>query len=357
MGRRILITRLSWFLSHRLARRLESDPDVEYILGVDADEPRGDLERTEFLKADIRRPVMLKIIEATGIDTVIHCGLYSTPEEARGRSAMHDLNVIGAMQLMAACQRSESVKRVIIRSSTAVYGAEANDPAVFTEEMGRATSRDPFGRDCVEMEAYVRELRRRRRDIDLTLFRFANILGPTADTPLAQYLRMPVVPTVLGFDPRLQFMHEDDAVDLLTRAVDEPVVGTYNAAGDGVLFLSQAIRIGRRFELPLPMPVLNMSGPVVKMLGKGLQVPPHIIRLIQWGRVADTRRLISEFGFNPKHSTRDVVREFYAEERLRKVSAQPTEQRWERDLHDFLTRKGQERFLARARLTRQDADA
>jgi UDP-glucose 4-epimerase len=167
---------------------------------------------------------------------------------------------------------------------------------------------------------------------------------------------MPVVPTVLGFDPRLQFMHEDDAVELLMRAVREPVVGTYNATGDGVLFLSQVLRMGRRFQLPLPMPVLNMSGPVVKVLGRGLQVPPHVARLLQWGRVADNARLRSEFGFTPKYTTRDVVREFFAEERLRKVAAPPSEQKWERDLHEFLTRKGQERFLARARLSRPTTD-
>jgi UDP-glucose 4-epimerase len=356
MGQRVLITRISWFLAHRIARRLEDDPNVEYILGVDIEEPRGDLDRTEFLKADFRRAVMLKILDATGIDTVVHCGLYSTPEEARGRSAMHDLNVIGAMQLLGACQKAETVKRVVVRSSTAVYGAESNDPAAFSEEMGRSSARDPFGRDCVEMEAYVREFRRRRREVDLTVFRFANILGPRSDTPLAQYLRMPVVPTVLGFDPRLQFMHEDDAVDLMLRAVRDPVVGTYNATGDGVLYLSQVLRIGRRVELPLPMPILNMSAALVSLLGRGLVVPPHILRLLQWGRVADNARLTGEFGFTPKYTSSDVVREFYADERLRRVAAAPAEQRWERELHEFLTRKGQERFLARARSTRLDGE-
>lgn len=357
MGRRVLITRISWFLSHRLARLLEEDPEIEYVLGIDTEEPRGDLERTEYLRADIRRPVLLKILEATGIDTVIHLGLYSTPGEAGGRGAMHDLNVIGPMQVLAACQKSESVKRVIIRSTTAVYGAEPTDPAVFTEEMARSSYRsDPFGRDAAEMESYARDLARRRPDIDLTLFRFANIIGPGSDTPLARYLTMPVVPTVLGFDPRLQFLHEDDATALLARAVSDGTVGTYNATADGVLYLSQVLRMGGRLELPIPEPLLNLSGPVVELVGRGLQVPPHILRLIQWGRIADNRRLKEEFGFMPKYATRDAVREFYAERRLRRLT-QPSAERWERDLHEFLTRKGRERFMERVRASRgEEAD-
>lgn len=345
MGRRVLITRLSWFLGHQLARRLEASPDVEYIVGIDQEPPRGDLDRTEYVKADIRRPMLLKIIEATGIDTVVHLGLYSTPDEAGGRGAMHDYNVIGPMNLFAACQRSDTVKRVIVRSSTAVYGARANDPAVFTEEMTRAGRTDPFGRDSGEMEAYARELARRRPDIEMVLFRFANIIGPASDTPLAKYLTMGVVPTVLGYDPRLQFLHEEDAADLLMKAVLDPVVGTYNATGAGVLYLSQVIRMGGRIELPLPMSLLNLASPVVSLLGRDLQIPPHIIRLLQWGRIADNRRLREVFGFEPRFSTKDAVREFYAERRLRRFTSEGRTEPWERDLHDFITRKGQERFL------------
>jgi UDP-glucose 4-epimerase len=343
------MTRIGWFLSHRLALRLEQDPEVEYILGIDLDQPRGDLQRTEYLRADIRKPVLLKILESTGIDTVVHLGLYSTPGEAGGRGAMHDLNVIGAMQLFAACQRAESVKQVIVRSSTAVYGAESNDPAVFTEDMMRAARTDPFGRDSQEIESYARELSRRRPELDMTTFRFANILGPGADTPLANYLTMPVIPTVLGFDPRLQFIHEDDASDLLVRAIERPVRGVFNASGDGVMYLSQVIRQGGRVEVPLPTPVLKLAAPLFRFAGRSVKIPPHVINLLHWGRVADTTRLRKVFGFEPRRTTRDAVREFYAERRLRRVTRTQQAQTWERELHEFLTRKGQERFLARSR--------
>ncbi len=346
MGRRVLITRLSWFLSHRLAKWLEADPGVEYILGIDTAPPRGELERTEYLKADIRRPGLLKVLDAAEIDTVYHLGLYSSPEEAAGRGAMHDLNVIGPMHLFAACQRSETVRRVVVRSSTAVYGAEPDDPSLFTEQMGGSGRADPFGRDVIEMEAYARDLGRRRPDLELTILRFANILGPHSDTPLARYLSMPVVPTVLGYDPRLQFIHEDDAVELLVRAGQDAITGTYNAAGEGVVYLSQALRRGGRLGVPVPGPLLQLWSPLLRLTGGGLQVPPHVIRLLRWGRVADTTRLTQKWGFKPRYSTGDAVREFFAERRLRRVVSPGPERAWDRELHEFLVQKRHERLSA-----------
>src|SRR5688500_10963709 len=190
MYRRVCIVRLGWFLGSRLAQRLEAHPDVEYVCGIDLTPPPVDVEPTEFIRADIRRPVILKILEAARIDTVVHLGLWSAPREAGGRAAMHDLNVIGAMQVFAACQRSSTVTKLVVRSSTAVYGADAADPAIFTEDMHRSTPRDPFGRDCAEREDYLGATRRRRPDLGISVLRFANILGPDSDTPLSEYLSM-----------------------------------------------------------------------------------------------------------------------------------------------------------------------
>lgn len=350
MGKRILITRLGWFLGYSLAQQLERLDDVEYVLGLDSIEPPVTFGRTEFLKADMRKPVFAKILEATGIDTVIHLGLWSTPSEAGGRGAMHDLNVIGAMQLFAACQRSSAVKQVIIRSSTAVYGSGSDDPAVFTEDMMRSERADPFGRDCQEMEAYARDLSRRRPDVSMTTFRFANILGPAADTPLANYLTMPIVPTALGFDPRLQFIHSEDATDLMVQAVQDPVEGIFNASADGVMYLSQVIRQGGRIPLGLPRPTLKLLAPALRMIGSASTIPPHVSRLINWGRVADNERMRRVFKFTPRYSTADAVREFYADRRLRRIAARDSRVHgWEREMNAFIAKKGRERFKSRLR--------
>src|ERR687895_2948836 len=136
MGQRVLITGISGHLAGRLARRLEGDADVDYVVGVDLEQPGVDLERTEYVRADIRNPLVVKVLQTTEVDTVVHLSLLATPMGAGGRPAMKELNVIGTMQLFAACQKTPSVRKVVMKSTTAVYGASPRDPAVFTEGMG-----------------------------------------------------------------------------------------------------------------------------------------------------------------------------------------------------------------------------
>src|SRR5436305_11305808 len=135
MGQRVLITGISRFLGGKLAQRLERDPAVDYIVGVDLDEPEVDLDRTEYVRADIRNPLIVKVLQAAEVDTVVHLSIVSTPTRVGGRTAMKELNVIGGMQLFAACQKAASAKRLVIESSTAIYGADPRDPALFPVDM------------------------------------------------------------------------------------------------------------------------------------------------------------------------------------------------------------------------------
>src|SRR6266516_5334166 len=154
MGQRVMITGISRHLAGKLAQRLEADPDVEYVVGVDLEEPEVDLERTEFVRADIRNPLIAKVIQAAEVDTLVHLAIIATPTRVGGRSAMKDINVIGSLQLFAACQKSPTLRKLVMKSSTAVYGASALDPALFTEDM---TARGPmtgFAKDSVEVEQY-----------------------------------------------------------------------------------------------------------------------------------------------------------------------------------------------------------
>src|SRR5207245_7906727 len=168
------------------------------------------------VRADIRNPIISKVITAAEVDTVVHMNVIATPTSAGGRSSMKEINVIGTMQLLAACQKAPSVRKLVVKSTTAVYGASPKDPALFTEdEEPRALPRSGFGKDSVEVEGYVRGLARRRPDVLVTVARFANFMGPRIKTPLTTYFQMPFVPTVLGFDPRLQFGHEEDGLEVL----------------------------------------------------------------------------------------------------------------------------------------------
>ena len=109
-----------------------------------------------------------------------------------------------------------------------------------------------FAKDSLDIEGYVRAFARRRPDVEIASLRFTNFIGPRIDSLLTGFFRMPVVPTALGYDARVQLLHEDDALAVLTRATTGSFVGTVNVGGEGTLLLSQAIRRLGRVEVPLP---------------------------------------------------------------------------------------------------------
>ena len=240
------------------------------------------------MRADIRNPLIGKVIAAASVDTVVHMNISSTPAGSGGRAPMKELNVIGTMQLLAACQRAPSVQRFVLKSTSAVYGASSRDPAVFTEAMqARRVPSGGFAKDSLDIEGYVRAFARRRPEVDVAVLRFTNFIGPRIDSLLTGFFRMPVVPTALGYDARVQLLHEDDALAVLTRATTGAFVGTVNVGGEGTLLLSQAIRRLGRVELPIPTPALGSVGRLSRRFGF-VDYSPEQMRFLNFGRVVDT---------------------------------------------------------------------
>ncbi len=318
-----LVTGVSRTLGGRLAARLAADPDIERVIGVDTAPPGRDLAgmlgRTEFVRADIRNPLIAKVIAAARVDTVVHMSIAATPGQAGGRVPMKEMNVIGTMQLLAACQKSAFVRRLVVKSSTAVYGASHRDPAMFTEETEpRAPLRTSYGKDSVEIEGYVRGLGRRRPDVSISMLRFANFIGPHIDSPLTRYLALPVVPTLLGYDPRIQLLHEEDALETLRLAALDDRPGTFNVGGDGILLLSQAIRRAGRVFVPVPEPAMNLVAEIGRRI-KLISFSPEQVRFLHYGRVVDNGRLKREFGYTPKYTTAQAFDDFLQSAPMRRI--------------------------------------
>lgn len=348
-GRRVLITGIAGELAGRVAGELEERDDVLELYGVDVEKPTHKLRRTEFVRADIRNPVIARILEATQVDTVVHMSTVSAPAPVGGRPQMKEHNVIGAMQLFAACQRAESLRRVVLKSSTAVYGSSPEDPALLTEDdTPDGLPGHGFAKDATEVEDYARTFGRRRDDVDLTILRLANLLGGRLDATFDSFFRLPAVPTVMGYDPRLQFCHGDDAVGVLARAATGAPAGTYNVAGPGVLYLSQCVRLAGRLSVPVPLPLADAVGSLVRR-SRRVDFSPEQLGFLRFGRVTDITRLIERFGYDPRYSTREAFEDFVAHRRIRGLIDRDEVARWERELYDFLTRKGQERFAAARR--------
>jgi UDP-glucose 4-epimerase len=309
----VLVTGVSRFLGGHLASRLAAEPSIERVLGVDTAPPGPDLRnrmgRVEFVRADIRNPLIAKVIARADVDTVVHAALSPDPSGTWG-SAIREMSVLGTMQLLAACQKAPSVRRVVLESTTAVYGASPLDPALFDETM---TPNDlptsGYARDATEIEGYLRGFARRRADVSTTVLRFASLVGPRIDTVVTRYFALPVVPTVLGYDARLQLLHEEDALAVLERAVAHDLPGVVNVAADGVLLLSQAIRRAGRVPLPVPPPAVGLVGRALA-LARIASFSPEQLRLLDFGRVVDTSRLRTSFGFTPRWTTAQAFDDF-----------------------------------------------
>ena len=309
-GRVVLVTGVSRDLGRRFARCLSAHPEVGRVIGVDVVPPRGDIGDVSFVRADIRTPVIAKVLAKEDVDTVVHMSVIATPGSAGGRTTMKELNVIGTMQLLAACQKAPGVENLVVKSTTTVYGASNRDPAMFTEDMEpRRAPKAGYAKDVAEIEGYVRGFARRRPDCRVTLLRCANVIGPHVVSPITSYFRLPVIPRVLGFDARLQFLQENDLFQVLQHAVVNDTPGTFNIAGDGILMLSQAIRRMQRPSVPLP-------GFAVGGVGSGLRsarladFSPEQIAFLTYGRGVDTTRMRTVLGFEPAYTTAEAFHDF-----------------------------------------------
>ncbi len=311
----MLVTGVARQLGGRFVRRIQRDPEVDRVVAVDAVRPEHHLGGADFVQADIRQPTIARVLAESGADTVVHLDVTGMPLGGGGRASLKETNVIGTMQLLGACQKSPNIRRLVVKSSTNVYGSAPRDPAVFTESTPpKSLPSGGFAKDAVEVEGYVRGFARRRPDVAVCVLRFANILGPAADTPLASYFALPVLPTVFGYDPRLQFVHEDDVIEVLRIGAHEPRrstlnSGTFNIAGDGVLLLSQCSRRLGRPTVPLLLPAVTWAGSLMRTLGMS-DFSPEQIRLLTHGRVVATDQMRETLGFTPKYSTAETFADF-----------------------------------------------
>jgi UDP-glucose 4-epimerase len=335
-SRRILVTGLSTYWGGRLAQALEAFPEIEAIIGVDNEEPSIELERTEYVKVGAQHALLRRVVEAAQIDTVVDTRLV-VDSATTAPSKAHENNVIGTMNILAACSgRDSPVRKVVFKSSTHFYGCEQDDPAFFDETMGRPhPPRTPIERDIVEAEASLNEFAEQNPNVFVTILRFANVLGPSVRTSHIQLFGLPAVPMILGFDPRYQFVHEDDVVHALEHAVRNMVPGTYNVAADGVLALSEvAGLLGKTYAPILPPWGTGLAASVLSRVG--LKIPPEMQNQLRFGRGVDNRRYRAT-GFLYGYTSRETVVALAEHMRLHPLLRGAGEPyRYEREVEEFL---------------------
>jgi UDP-glucose 4-epimerase len=295
-----------------------------------------ELERTEFVKVGNTHSLLQRIVRAAEIDTVIDTRMIVNSLVA-SPGAAHENNVIGTMNILAACTGADSpVRKFIFKSSTHFYGSEQDDPAFFTETMKRPHPTSTLlERDIVEAEEAVTDFAAKSDDVVVTVLRCANVLGPDVQTNFTLMFGLPVVPMIFGFDPRLQFVHEDDVFHALEHAALNELPGIYNVAADGVLALSEAAGLLGKRVLPVvpPWGAGLLAGPLRRL---GLRAPQELDKLLRFGRGVDNRRYKAT-GFDYGFTSRETVMRLGEHQRLQPVMRGRDEgYTYEREVEEFL---------------------
>ncbi len=335
---RVLVTGVGTFWGGRVAQVVERDPRVEVVVGLDTRDPQLPLQRTEVVRADSSYSILSRLVQATEVDTVLHTHLEVDSTAASSR-ALHETNVIGTMNLLAAAGApGSSVRKVVVKSSTLVYGSSPRDPNWFREETGRSRpARTRVERSLLEVEAYLSEFAEDHPDVVVTLLRFSNVLGPDVDTPLSRALRLPVVPEIFGFDPRLQFTHQEDVLGALCHTALTDVPGTYNVAGPGLLTWNDVCAIVGKRRLPLPGLGTGMAATALRRL-RAVDLPPEVLDLLRYGRGVDTSRF-QEAGYRYRYTSAGAVEDFARSVRLRSAVGTPEPAyRYDAEVEEFFRR-------------------
>ena len=300
---RVLVTGVSNPLGAEVARRLA--PHVPHLFGCDLKDPISALEEMDFVHADTRHVAIGKLIRRLNVDTVVHLAvMVDSPRDER---SIHETDVIGTMNVLAGCSApSGRVRRLIVKSSQAIYGAGPSDPSFFSEEMTNLERPvSSVTRDLLDLEQLVSEFAVRHESCQVSVLRLG--FRVSEDTTLARYLSLPIVPVFAGFDPRLQLLHEDDAAEAIVGAVLGRHPGVFNVAAKGVVLLSQAIAIMGG----TPAPILPPYGRWIGRLGlraiAHVKLQAHLADVIAFGSVMDCSKLETEFGWRPEHTSRAVM--------------------------------------------------
>ncbi len=294
-------------LGRLLLPRLAEDPRVAKVIALDVAAPLP-ISKVEFRRVDLTRQGVENELGRALLDTKVEVLYHLAFINSRMRSAdvAHELEVIGTMHVLAAAA-ALGLKRLIFPSLTALYGARPDAPAVITEATllaGCPGSR--FVNDKVEVEQQLEAFRAAHPLIQVLVLRFAPIVGPTSDNPITRWLRTRLVPTLLGFDPLWQVVHEQDAADALHAALFSEASGAFNIAADGVLPFSALVRLSGGFAVPLPRALLVNAMRVLEAMGAATTLPA-MVDYLHYSWIADAGRAARDLRFMPKWRASDAV--------------------------------------------------
>jgi UDP-glucose 4-epimerase len=319
-ARVLALTGARTFLGRNLVGLLEEDDRACRLVVIDEQPPVSAGPKTRSYAVDRTQPNasarIAEILAAEAVDTFVHLGFLDSP--ARNTGWAHELESVGTLHVLNAC-RERPVEKLVLGSSTQLYGARFDNPNFLSEAHPLRGLRDcPFLGDKIDAEQQVAAYARDYPAATVTVLRFATLLGPTVESFVTRWLSRRLVPTLLGFDPLLQFVHEVDALAALKLAIDRDVPGVFNVVGEGVLPVSTVIKLAGRTALPIPHFLAERLTALLWLAGVS-EIPAPMLRFLRHLCVADGAKANAELGFTPGYTTREAALEFGATLRLREA--------------------------------------
>jgi UDP-glucose 4-epimerase len=318
--RQVALSGARTFLGRNLLKLLEEDERWRRVVVIDAEPPLSAGNKTRSYLVDRTQPNasarIAEILAAEQIDSFVHLGFLEDP--SRSAAWAHEYESVGTLNVLNAC-REHRIEKLVLGSSTALYGPHFDNPHFLREASPlRGVFGAPFFADKIDAERQVEAFAREASGACVTVLRFAPLLGPTVESYVTRWLSRRFVPSLLGYDPLLQFVHEIDAVFALKLALDREAPGVFNIVGDGVLPVSTIIKLVGRSALPLPYFLARRLAALLWFSGAS-DVPSQLLRYLRHLCIADGDKAKRELGFFPGYTTREAVLAFGAALRLREA--------------------------------------
>src|SRR5262245_58024417 len=301
--KKIVITGIAGRLGRLLARRLHRDGRYQ-VIGIDRRPFHGRPKDIEHVQVDLRNKKARDVFRGGDVAALVHMGVMHNPRQSEEEH--HSWNIGGTTRILDACQRYE-VPKVVVLSSANVYGPRPDNSQFLTEDAPLLGSQEfPEIRDLIEVDHLASNFLWKARASETVILRPVHILGGVANAP-SNYLRLPVIPTLLGFDPMVQIVHELDVVEAIACALRPGARGVYNIAGPGELPLSEIIGELGKPVLPFPHTVAR---PLLSTLWRfgATSFPVPELDFIRYVCMVDGTRARGELGFTPRHSLKDTIR-------------------------------------------------
>jgi UDP-glucose 4-epimerase len=301
----IAVTGISGYIGSKLLPYLDRMDSVKKIIGIDNREPRVKSVKLKFYPHDVCQPFD-GIFGETGVDTVVHLAFILRP--TRNESLTRQVDIGGTMNLLDACRKA-GVKHLLYLSSHTAYGAHKDNPVPLTEDSPlRPIPGFQYSHDKVEIEQALRDFTASGNNVTLTILRSCPVVGANAIGTATTIMFTPLVMLgVTGSDAPMQFIHEDDLINILGLFITRKKGGVYNVAGDGTLKYSEVARMLHKGLLKLPAKLLELLISFAWATHVQSAAPAGCLKFIQYAPVISTAKLKRELGYKFKYSSKQAL--------------------------------------------------